>query len=376
MKVDIASKSVIAVFLSLMLAGGVAHAQGGSPPDVPIPKQLNIALDDGFSISDILAGTIPMVTRSITDALSIDDSADHTKVSSAKKQVEDNVALKLDVKKNLHAFRFIFEDFNVSDPVSVKGPSAISISNPIGITDSIELSGALAPRAQPVISLQPGPATVFSPDGDGVDDTVEISFDSTATGTYAFDIKDGQGNLASSIEGAMIAGRNSVTWDGKDSSGNVVSPGTYTYFISARTEGGTRAPPAEGDGIIVVQEPSTVPRLLPNIGLNYVTMIAAVAVAAGGVTLLLFLRRKKELVLYLPAAASEVIEEIRQKYPSATVEDFIEQSEGGSNLYKGVKIENPGKEDEGWFTEVINKAKKLAGVDSVNVSYKGKVRSI
>jgi hypothetical protein len=78
----------------------------------------------------------------------------------------------------------------------------------------------------------------------------------------------------------------------------------------------------------------------------------------------------------LPVAASDVIGEIQQKYPSATVEDFIEPGEGGSKLYKGVKIENPGEEDENWFTEVINKAKRLAGVDSVNVSYRGKVRAV
>ncbi|MEM2139730.1 MAG: FlgD immunoglobulin-like domain containing protein [Nitrososphaera sp.] len=375
MKTDTAAKSAIVVFLALLLAGNVAYAQGG-PPDVELPKQLTVALSDGFSVSDILTATIPMITRSITDTLSIDDSTQPNKASAIKMLTESKVTIKTDVKKKLNAFRFVFENLDVSDPVSVKGPSAISISNPIGITDSIELSGALAPRAQPVISLQPGPATVLSPDGDGVDDTVEISFDSTARGTYVFEIKDAQGNMASSIEGAMVAGRNSVTWDGKDSSGSAVSPGTYTYFISARSEGGLRAPPAEGDGIIVVQGPSTVPNLLPDFELNYVTIIAAVAVAAGGTALLLFMRRRKELVLYLPAAASEVIGDIKEKYPSATVEDFIEQVEGGSKLYKGVKIENPGKDDENWFTEVINKAKKLAGVDSVNVSYKGKVRAV
>lgn len=376
MKAGIAAKSIIVVFLSLLLAVSVAYAQGGPPPDIPLPKQFVVALSDGFSLSDILTVSFSLVTRSITDTLSVDDSTEQSKDSPIKLQPTDKVAFKVDVEKGLHAFRFIFEDLAVGDPFSVKGPSAISLSNPIGFTDSIELSGALAPRAQPIISLQPGPSAVFSPDGDGVDDTVEITFDSTARGTYVFEIKDVQGNVASSVGGAMAAGRNSVTWNGKDLSGNVVSAGTYTYFISAQSEGGARAPPAEGDGIIVVEGPSTIPNLLPNVELNYMTLIAAIAVAAGGTALLLFMRRRKELVLYLPAAASEVIGEIREKYPSATVEDFIEQVEGGSKLYKGVKIENPCKDDESWFTEVINKAKKLAGVDSVNVSYRGKVRTV
>lgn len=372
MMAGIVRNGALAVFLTFLLAGSVAYAQGGPPPS--LPQQIAISLSDGLSISEIFTASIPIVTRSITDALSLDDDAERSKLEAVTKEVRDKIDVEAKIAKGLHAYRFISEHLPISDPVSVKGPSAISISNPIGITDEITVGGALTPRSAPIITLQPGPPAVLSPNGDGVDDTMEIAFDSTVGGTYVFEIRDAQGEVASSLTGNLAAGRNTVTWDGKDSSGSVVSSGTYTYYISARNEGGARAPPSEGDGIIVVEGPSTFPIPLPD--LNYTAVIAAVAVAAAGTGVLLYMRRRKDLVLYLPAAASEVIDDIREKYPGVTVEDFIEPVEEGTKMYKGVRIENPGKNDENWFTEIINKAKKLAGVDSVNISYGGKVRTI
>ncbi len=371
MRTHIISKGVIAVLLSFLLAASVARAQGGpGPPGGVIPNL--VVISDGLSVSDVVFVSLGAATRSITESLSISDSVSSQSVVPFKKQAADKVTVKETVKKGFHAFRFAFDSLSVSDPLAAKGPSAISLSNPIKIADEIAVSGVIGPRSAPVVSLQPGPPAVLSPDGDGMGDTVEIAFDSTVGGTYVFQIRNEQGDVASLLAGPMNAGRNSVIWDGKDESGNVVPPGTYTYYISARSEGGVREPPREGDGIIVVQPTSAIPAFLPE--LNYVTLIAAVA--AGGTGLLLYLRRRKELVLYLPAAASDVIGEIKQKYPSATVEDFVEQADDGSKLYKGVKIEKPDEQDEGWFSEVINKAKRLAGVDSVNVSYRGKVRAV
>lgn len=367
-----AAMAALAAFLSFLLAGSVAYAQGG-PPLPTIPQQLVVNLSESLSISEALVSTLPHVTMSIADELSIDDDIESSKVEVVKKDLTNKLAVRAQLTQDLHAHRFITEYLPIGDPLSVKGPKAISISNPLRVSDEIRVGGALEPRSSPIITLQPGPPAVISPDGDGVDDTLQIAFDSTVGGTYEFEIRDSQGQVTSSLTGGLSAGRNTVTWDGTDSSGNAVSPGTYTYYISARNEGGVRAAPPEGDGIIVVEGASTFPVLLP--GLEYPIIIAAIA-AAGGIVLLLYLRRRKDLVLYIPAAASEVIDDIKEKYPAATVEDFIEPVEDGTKMYKGVKIENPGEEDENWFTELINKAKKLAGVDSVNISYGGKVRSV
>lgn len=372
MRAGIVPKAALSVLLSFLLAASIVYAQV-DPPDPTSPQQLVVTLDDGLSISEVLVSSSPHVTRSITDSLSVDDSTDSSKAEAVRREAADRLAVRERVTQDLHAYRFISERLRIGDPFSMKGPMTISMSEPLQISDGIRVGGALEPRSPPIITLQPGAPAIFSPNGDGVDDTIQIAFDSTAGGTYAFEIRDAQGQVASSLTGSLSAGRNTVTWDGTDSSGNTVSPGTYTYYISARNEGGVRAPPPDGDGIIVVETPSAP---VPPAELNYTALVAAVAVAAGGTGLLFYLRRRKELVLYLPAAASEVIGEIREKYPAATVEDFVEPAEGGTKMYKGVKIENPGKDDESWFTDVISKVKELAGVDSVNISYRGKVRSV
>lgn len=357
------------VFLSSILATSAAYGQLG------IPLQVNAALNDSLSVSDAVTASLSKVSRSISDSLAVGDSTAHSKTIAIKRQLDDRLGVRDETTKRYHAFRFAFEDLSIRDPMSVKGPSAISvsISDPLHVSDLTDLSGALMPRGEPIVTVQTTRTITFSPDGDGIDDTAVIEFDSTARGTYVLEIRDSQDDMVTSTEGAMVSGRNSVTWDGSDSSGDPVSAGTYAYYISARSEGGVRDPPREGDGTLVIAGPASSP---PGTPLNYVAIVAAVAVAAGGAGFMIFWRRRKELVLYLPAAASEVIGEIKQKYPGATVEDFVEQEPDGSKLYKGVKIENPEEDDESWLNEVINKAKELAGVDSVNVSYKGKVQAV
>lgn len=367
--VNVASRGILVVFLSVLVAASIAHAQEGGTP-----QQLAVDLSDSVSVSDAAVVSNGVFTRSIADSLSINDFASSKLAIATERHVADGVDAGDAIIKGFHAFRFAFDSLSVGDPLVARGPSVVSLSEPVNIADEITVSGTLLPRTALTVSLQSGQPVAFTPDGDGIDDSVEIVFDSSSGGSYVFQVRDAQGNMASSITGTMITGSNSVTWDGTDSSDNPVSAGVYTYYIFARSEDGARDPPRGGDGTIVVQGPSTVPTTPSE--LNYLALITAVAAAAGGTILFFFLRRRKELIVYLPVAASQVIGEIKQKYPSATVEDFIEPVEGGSELYKGVKIENPSEEDESWFVEVISKAKDIARVDSVNVSYQGKLRSI
>lgn len=367
MKTRIAVRSVITVFISIILANSAAYAQEA------VPAQVNQVLSESLSISDSVAVSLSKVNRTISDSLSVGDSTAPSKATALKRQADDRLGVRDVTTKRLHAFRFAFEELSIRDPMSAKGPSVISISDPIKVSDSIDLSGALTPRGEPIITMQSARTITFSPDGDGIGDAATIEFDSTARGTYILEIRDSRDDAVVSIEGAMVSGRNSVTWDGNGSSGDAAFAGTYVYYVSARSEGGVRDPPSNGDGTLVIAGPASSP---PDMQINYAAIIAAVAVAAGGAGFMIFWRRRKELILYLPVAASEVIGEIKQKYPGATVEDFVEQEPDGSKLYKGVKIENPEEDDESWLNEVINKAKELAGVDSVNVSYKGKVQAV
>jgi hypothetical protein len=104
--------------------------------------------------------------------------------------------------------------------------------------------------------------------------------------------------------------------------------------------------------------------------------IALPVVAVGGVAaFLVSKKRNKKLVLYLPPDAAPVIEDIRQKYPGATVEDFMGHGEQGSSRYMGVIIDSKESNDD-WLSGIIAKAKQLAGVDSISLSYRGKMRSV
>jgi hypothetical protein len=95
-------------------------------------------------------------------------------------------------------------------------------------------------------------------------------------------------------------------------------------------------------------------------------------VAAAGAASYFFLRRKKPLTFYLPAEASAVVDDIQERYPDASVEDYLESTDSGTRRFKGVTIRDPRDADDEWLAAVADKAKKLAGVDSVNVNFRGK----
>ena len=52
-------------------------------------------------------------------------------------------------------------------------------------------------------------------------------------------IQDSNGNVVRTIDaGAMSSGDNTLTWDGKDNSGNSLQPGNYTFSITATDSAG------------------------------------------------------------------------------------------------------------------------------------------
>ena len=110
----------------------------------------------------------------------------------------------------------------------------------------------------------------------------------------------------------------------------------------------------------------------PQVYPTYIIIVAIIG--AGGAGLFLFLRRQRSLVMYLPASASEVIDDMREKYPDLVVEDYVDPND--PTLLKGVTIKNPNGADEQWLTEMAEKAKNIAGVDSVNINYRGKQQTL
>lgn len=67
---------------------------------------------------------------------------------------------------------------------------------------------------------------------------INFTLDS-ASATTTVTIKNSSGDTIRSLEvGAEKAGSNTVNWDGKDSSGNIVTAGSYQISVSAKSQAG------------------------------------------------------------------------------------------------------------------------------------------
>lgn len=239
--------------------------------------------------------------------------------------------------------------------------------------DSIILEEELPELDAPadVASVQPAPTiTVTSPAplrisaGQGV----EITFDSTAEGTYTVVIgRGGSYEDSRALSGQMQAGANSVVWDGRDASGTPVPDDRYVYYITAQSEGGVREPPAAGDGAIMVVTPLSIPA---SVDVSLFLMVAGSAAAVGAAAMF-FARRRRLVTIFVPIEAEAIIDDIRERHPDAAVANYIDSKTDGVRRYIGVTI--PKGADDEWLVEIADKAKEMAQVDSVSLRYRGKM---
>lgn len=75
----------------------------------------------------------------------------------------------------------------------------------------------------------------FSPDGDGQDDEVLVTFGLSADALTTIDIRNADGLLVRRVESdaARAQGGQTFSWDGRDEAGTRVPDGVYTYLIHA-----------------------------------------------------------------------------------------------------------------------------------------------
>ena len=266
--------------------------------------------------------------------------------------------------------RSIVDAITMDDVFTKRGPIGAVMQEQLRVVDNIAVSGLVVPPSPPKISVTAAPILQVTPD-----QSAEMTFHSTTSGTYSISIKsDDGGHVVRTIDGKMSLGANSATWDGNDGQGNMATAGSYSYYIRAQNAGGVREPPAEGDGaIVVVGGPKAPGQVQLPTDMSYWLILPIVA--AAGVASFLFLRRRRPLTFYLPDEASPVIDDIRSRYPNAAVEDYVETTEEGVRRFKGVTIRS-GKADDEWMEEIADRVKKLAGVDSLNVNYKGKTMTL
>lgn len=71
-------------------------------------------------------------------------------------------------------------------------------------------------------------------------------------------------------------------------------------------------------------------------------------------------------IVYLPAEAAAVMEDMSQRYPNITIEDCVGFFHGNQRNYKKVTIWSQGI-DSLWMDAVIARTKELAGVEFVTV---------
>ena len=312
---------------------------------------------------------IPIVEqRAVSDSLALGDTSAKTSANSFR-PVHDSIAAGESIASQsaIRLTRDISESLALADLNKMTadlGPSGVSVDSELRLLDHIATSGLVVTPTAPVISVISPPVLHVLDNQDA-----DIMFHSTVAGTYSVEIRGPEGAPVNTLEGDMVLGTNSVSWDGRQS-GSMVPAGNYEYYITAKGSGGVRSPPADGDGSIVVTglgQTATFPSLQ-----DIVLMVAIPVAAVATMVSLLLLRRKKSLTFYLPLEAVEVVDDIRGKYPDAKLEDYIQPAEEGMQRYTGVTIQNPKDVDDGWLASIAEKVKDVSGVESVNVSFRGK----
>jgi flagellar hook assembly protein FlgD len=92
-------------------------------------------------------------------------------------------------------------------------------------------------------ATSPSTATVISPNGDKVADTLRTAFTASEAATLEVTVRDAAGTVVDSSEVHVGSGAGAVIWDGRGASGAVLPDGTYAYQLVARDAAGNGSSP-------------------------------------------------------------------------------------------------------------------------------------
>lgn len=397
--------AVVAAGILLGMTGQVAYAQLPTAFDVQLAEDVSLGdaivvaqavsfeLTETIGLSDVLdqsiqPGALQTHSRSIGDTITIQEGESVSRQAASPGsgsgsgsgggsgnagRVVRSMSDGLSIEEGMRVRHAEAAPEQPPQPPEQQEPKQEqrSMEESIAVDERMFLSGSIVPPSAPQLIVSGGEMSFNMQSAE----VAVITFVSSSSGNYRIAIVNDAGETVATLSGQMAAGENNARWAGNGPEGRPVPDGTYTYFITANNDVGTRTPPRGGDGTIVVSgAPEVQAQGAPADWTAFVIIVSVIAAGATGA--FLFIRRRNKLVVYLPAGAAPVIDEIRERYPRAAVEEYVTPHDGGTELIKGVAIPGPKADDEEWFGDIIRRAKELAGVDSINISHKGKIRPV
>jgi len=138
---------------------------------------------------------------------------------------------------------------NFLDPHQTEGFYR-AISGDLGMTTSDWSAGSGGGAVPTLTHLQASPVdggaflnggpddAMFTPNGDGVTDDLNITYNVDAEAFVDFEVKNSSGGMVRSFSGWSPAGTGSADWDGKNDNGDAVGDDTYTIKATPRNRGG------------------------------------------------------------------------------------------------------------------------------------------
>ena len=130
--------------------------------------------------------------------------------------------------------------FNSETPGDIQQP--VQVGDATALRDGNTLSVQAFSLSSQILSSLDLDGGVFTPNGDGVNDGLDISYDLlklVAPTPVLVEIRDLAGSLVRRVyDGFDVAGRHVQQWDGLDGRGQRVTPGIYICRVEAETEDG------------------------------------------------------------------------------------------------------------------------------------------
>jgi flagellar hook assembly protein FlgD len=107
------------------------------------------------------------------------------------------------------------------------GPGAPNLSN----LDAAATGGG-------VTGAGGGGAALFTPNGDGLSDTLDVSFSVNKEAFVDFEVRHSSGNVVRTFTSWSPGGTGSATWDGRRDDGDMVNDGNFTITAKPRNRAG------------------------------------------------------------------------------------------------------------------------------------------